>query len=145
MFLCIFQLLYWLLAFCLSVAWGIYGVRYEATKDISIEEIIKSPNPESKMIGELATSTMTTTYNNMKIATFTDAVNELGTLNALMAFLSDFLLSFFGWLSLYVLSNRVMCTSDLGSFDVFLGTIAIIGIPGYGFKIADKLEGLFKS
>lgn len=52
--------------------------------------------------------------------------------------LSDFLVSFGGWGALYLLLANLI-TGAHDTFNAFLGTIAILGISGYGYKIAGKL------
>lgn len=54
--------------------------------------------------------------------------------------LSEFAGSFIGWVFFYILVLRLQSFDKLGSFDIFLGTIAVIGICGYSFKLVDALK-----
>lgn len=55
-------------------------------------------------------------------------------------FVSEFLGSLIGWICLYYLVYRGLKLSvDLGVFDVFLGTVAIVGITGFFHQIVKKL------
>lgn len=56
------------------------------------------------------------------------------------AFLSEFILSMLGWGSLYLILLNISKNSDkYDNFNIFLGTVAVICISGYGYKIAEKL------
>jgi hypothetical protein len=54
-------------------------------------------------------------------------------------FISEFIGSFAGWYCFSILAPRLQKPDTLGVFDIFLGTVAVIGITGYSYKIADKL------
>ena len=47
--------------------------------------------------------------------------------------------SFAGWLCLYALFYRSQ-TMTLGIFDVFLGTVAVVGVSGFSYKIVNALD-----
>jgi hypothetical protein len=54
----------------------------------------------------------------------------------LVGIFSDFIMAFVGWICLYVLIANLLTNSNS---DIFLGTIALLSISGYGYKIASKL------
>ena len=55
-------------------------------------------------------------------------------------FLSEFIGSFIGWICLYVLVFHYNTKPlTLGSFDVFLGIVAVLGITGYAYRLADAI------
>jgi hypothetical protein len=53
-------------------------------------------------------------------------------------FFSDFFISFFGWIALYLLLANII-VGQFDAFNIFLFTVAILGISGYGYKLAGKL------
>lgn len=56
-------------------------------------------------------------------------------------FLSEFIGSLIGWACLYILIVRFRNPNVIvGSFDVFLGIVAVVGITGYSYKIVDALK-----
>lgn len=55
-------------------------------------------------------------------------------------FFSEFIGSLAGWLSLYVLLYRSQSVTP-GSFDVFLGIVAVVGVSGFSYRIIDVLKG----
>jgi hypothetical protein len=61
------------------------------------------------------------------------------------AALSEFLGSFLGWCCLYVLIVRFRVVPNIiGGFDIFLGTVAVVGITGYSYRIVEALAALSK-
>jgi hypothetical protein len=57
----------------------------------------------------------------------------------LVGIFSDFIMAFVGWICLYVLIANLLTNSNSDNFNIFLGTIALLSISGYGYKIASKL------
>lgn len=100
-------------AILLSIFWGFYGLNYEKNK---IEK--------SKMRGK-----------NLIRFWREDPIEAFGI------FLSEFIGSFAGWFCLYILIRRFLDNQDkLGSFDIFLGTIAVLGITGYAHRLVDAIN-----
>ncbi|MBU0631122.1 hypothetical protein KKA17_00600 [bacterium] len=56
-----------------------------------------------------------------------------------MWYFSDFFVSFVGWVSLYILLYDIK-EEKFDSFNIFLATVAIISISGYGYKLFEKLK-----
>jgi len=54
--------------------------------------------------------------------------------------LSEFMGSFAGWFCFYIVILRLQSFDKLGSFDIFLGSIAVIGICGYSYRIIELLK-----
>lgn len=63
-----------------------------------------------------------------------------GWIEPLGIFLSEFLGSFAGWYCFYVLISRHQDKITFGNFDIFLGTIAVIGITGYSHKLVEAIN-----
>ena len=59
-------------------------------------------------------------------------------LEVLGIFLSEFIGSLAGWYCFSLLLPRIKYP-NLGIFEVLLGTIAVIGISGYSYKLIDKI------
>lgn len=57
-------------------------------------------------------------------------------------FVSDFLVSLAGWLSLFVLIETY-ADAQLSSLNIFLGIVAFMGITGYGFELAKYFSNKF--
>ena len=63
---------------------------------------------------------------------------ELECYERFSSVLSDFFISFSGWLALYLLLANII-VGQFDTFNIFLFTVAILGISGYGYKLAGKL------
>jgi hypothetical protein len=58
-------------------------------------------------------------------------------------FISEFIGSFFGWVSLYVLSIHVIDSpSSIGTVDVLLILGAFVGMSGWAYRIFELIETL---
>ena len=103
---------YWFwLAIPLSVFWGIYGCIEEEKR---IERDIKEGN-------------------------FLKINKEKWIFAGI--FVSEFIGSFAGWICLGILVSRYRTGGiTSGGFDVFLGTVAVIGISGYSYQIASAFK-----
>lgn len=129
--------LYWSIAFAASIVWGCYAIWYEVIQYSEYEVIIEIEE-------NLGKTTTTTTQTKTEYAkNLMESYHKLGKLGSIGAFLSDFLLSLIGWCSLYVLMAHIEC-SKTGNIDIFLGTVAVICISGYGFKISEKINQFSK-
>jgi hypothetical protein len=149
----LFWNIYWITAVGLSLFWGYDGVKAEAEeahakarrkyltarKLVKISKIkfdgISVDNKYKKDCAKIALA-----YNILKVK---DIVLELKStrkcsLKWIGHFISDFLVSFAGWISLLALYNNI-CTEKFDNFNIFLGTIAFLGIAGYGYKIWERL------
>lgn len=100
-----------------SLLWGFYGIAEEEKKKKEEEEENKGKEKKSK-----------------EEKGFFYWVVILGV------FFSEFLGSLIGWTCLYFLVCRALKSVDLGVFDVFLGTVAIVGITGFFHQIVKKLD-----
>ncbi|MDD4854286.1 MAG: hypothetical protein PHQ22_01455 [Sulfuricurvum sp.] len=127
-----FDVIYWGIAFVMSVFWGLYGIMDEANKDCEVEII-------TERIGKVINYTKTQTKYIGKNYSFLKACKKIGILYGLGAFVSDFTWSFIGWCSLYLLLSQY-CDKDLATLNIFLGIVAVVGITGYGFKIPEKMK-----
>ncbi len=95
----------------LSCFWGVYGCKFESQV---------KPHKYKYLI---------------------DFIKE-NRLEAFGVFTSEFIGSFAGWYCLHLLApslNNYNKDSELGGFDIFLGTVAVIGITGYSHKLFDKI------
>jgi len=54
-------------------------------------------------------------------------------------FLSDFLSGLLGWGALYILLALIQEKQEYGTFEIFLGIIAVAGISGHGYKLSNWL------
>ena len=75
------------------------------------------------------------------------ARGDIGCIEKLGVFMSEFLGSCLGWLCLYLVFLRMglAASEKLGSFEVFLLLGAFTGIMGYAFKIGENIDGLVKA
>jgi hypothetical protein len=118
-----YSCIYWFIAFAMSVFWGYFGVMYERNREVT-EETTKEVD------GKHVTVTRTKVEIKKNLCWY-----ELGT------FLSDGMLSLVGWFSLYLLLINLQEPAEkFDNFNIFLGTVAVICITGYGYKIAEKLK-----
>lgn len=119
--------LYWIFAFSLSVFWGLYAIWYEVNS-------LGSDFEEKK-------GNITETYWKRKQTKgLKDSCKELGRMGSLGAFISDFLLSFIGWVCLYFFLENYYIKADQSNINIFLVLVAIVCISGYGFKISEKIS-----
>ncbi|MDD5406643.1 MAG: hypothetical protein PHE73_06870 [Sulfurovaceae bacterium] len=65
--------------------------------------------------------------------------NQKTCLKKTGVFVSEFFGSMFGWSSLYLLIDRIMMGHG-DNFEIFLGIVAITGIGGYAYRLADWLS-----
>ncbi|HEX5670563.1 MAG TPA: hypothetical protein VFX66_03420 [Sulfuricurvum sp.] len=111
---------YWFIASIFSIFWGFFGIMYERLDEYQEVEITEN-----------------TTLTKSKIQTKNRPYwYMIGT------FISDGMLSLCGWASLYILLIN-MATNSISTnqnFNIFLGTVSLICITGYGYKIAEKLK-----
>jgi hypothetical protein len=116
--------LYWIIAVFMSIFWGYFGVKYEELDEV--EEVI---------VNQSERRNITLTNTKIKIKKQPQWY-QVGT------FLSDGMLSLVGWICLYVLLKNISDEKlhDYENFNIFLGTVAVICITGYGYKIAEKLK-----
>jgi hypothetical protein len=104
-------IVWFVLALCCSIYWGVYGCN-----DVKNENN-KDKNRER--------------FENIKTYFLKNKIEAIGI------FMSEFIWSFLGWIALYILIQRF--PDKLGNFDIFLGTIAVIGITGYASLLSDKI------
>lgn len=122
-----YQCIYWIIAFAMSTFWGYFGVKYEELIELEVEQ---TKDDEEK--------------NSSKITKYVidDNKHEYECWYKVGTFVSDGLFSLVGWICLYFLLTN-MAEDKLKAyenFNIFLGTVAIICITGYGYKIAEKLK-----
>jgi hypothetical protein len=127
---------YWITAIGVSVFWGLYGIMEEAYKGVSSQEVEKVIVEQE---GKRTEITKTFTRYSLEILNLKNAFEYLGLVYSMGAFISDFIWSFIGWCSLYLLLSQYDCV-ELVTLNVFLGIVAIVGITGYGFQIPDKMK-----
>ena len=105
---------YWSLAVIMSAGWGLYGCNHTSNYD---ENGILKDKKNRKTIR----------------AFFME-----NTIEAIGILFSEFAGSMAGWWCLYILASRyTKIPCSLGVFDVFLGTVAVVGISGYSYKIVN--------
>lgn len=111
----VWSIVYWTLAILLSAFWGWYSVEHMLQHDKE-EKFLRICRQTSKSESTL-----------------------LKRFRIFDAFMSDFILSLFGWISLYILIRNLQ-NENYNNFNIFLGSVAILCISGYGFKIAEKMK-----
>lgn len=131
-----FQYLYWEFAFVMSVFWGLYAIWYGAQKDIETQIV-------SEMEIKSTKKTITKWTKEESNKGLLESCKSSGTWGSTGAFLSDFLLSFIGWISLYIFIGNY-CNKELSNLNIFLALVGIICISGYGFKISEKINQFSK-
>ena len=72
-------------------------------------------------------------YGKNKDKINNDLIEKIGI------FVSEFAGSFAGWYCLFLLAIHWQNHTDLGSFDIFLGTISVLCISGYSYKMVSNL------